>query len=297
MQDNLAYVPKHILKVLHSDMTGEVLHAGSSGIYLQFGQQILLLSDESWGILPIGIGVKDFEKAVSALRPRPEQIVTVSEDRLIFPHGTLRLIPQAAPTEVADRKPLLPQIRQAAESLASLHKTRGISMLVQPLVLGCEMADTFRQNPYCSLGKTHFSRLMAAIRCGDESEIQSALEKLLGLGIGLTPSADDVLLGMLYVFRKLPRKCPASVDSFREQILQMCDHRTNKISAAYLKAILNGAPFERMEMVFRGICGEQPLNISLLTQIGSSSGTEMLLGMLIALRICGYPPAEKEKLP
>ena len=70
MQDNLAYVPEHILKCLQADMTGEVLHAGSSGIYLQFGQQILLLSDESWGILPIGIGVKDFSDTLQYLRLR-----------------------------------------------------------------------------------------------------------------------------------------------------------------------------------------------------------------------------------
>ena len=52
-----------------------------------------------------------------------------------------------------------------------------------------------------------------------------------------------------------------------------------------------------MEMVFRGICGEQPLDIQLLTRIGSSSGTEMLLGMLIALHICGYAVNMREELP
>ena len=295
MQDNLAYVPEHILKVLHSDMTGEVLHAGSSGIYLQFGQQILLLSDESWGILPIGIGVKDFSDTLQYLRLRQGHSVTLRNDRLYFPTGSLLLLPAKSDfVESGDAVPLLSRVRQTALELAALRREWGISMLVQPLVLE---NPSELQTPYCVHAGIHLEKLIhALIRCNPD-EIRASLGTLLGLGLGLTPSADDVLLGMLYVFRKLPRKCPASVDSFREQILQMCDHRTNKISAAYLKAILNGAPFERMEMVFRGICGEQPLNIQILTQIGSSSGTEMLLGMLIALRICGYQPAEKEKLP
>jgi hypothetical protein len=51
-----------------------------------------------------------------------------------------------------------------------------------------------------------------------------------------------------------------------------------------------------MEQIFRGICGEGILNIEELTQIGSSSGSEMLLGMLIALKVCGYDVAQREEL-
>lgn len=290
-----ASVPAHIGKNLRAGKQGQILLVTSSGIYLRFGEQILLLCDENWGILPIGIGVKDFDKAVSMLRPQPEQPVTLSDDHLIFPYGMLRLVPQDRTIETVRSKPKLPYIRQAAENLAALHKVRGISMLVQPLVLGCEIEDAFRQNVYCSLGQTHFSRLMAAIGCGDESEIQSALEKLLGLGIGLTPSADDALLGMIYVFGILP-EAAEGIRLFLKSVEQLCDRCTTQISASYLKAMLEGAPFERMEQVFREICGEQTLEIENLTQIGSSSGSEMLLGMLIALRICGYDLSTKEEL-
>ena len=69
------------------------------------------------------------------------------------------------------------------------------------------------------------------------------------------------------------------------------------ISAAYLQAVIAGAPFERMDRVFAGLCGEEPLDIEKLTRIGSSSGGEMLLGMLIALKMCGYDAAQREELP
>lgn len=221
--------------------------------------------------------------------------MTVSEDRLIFPSGKIHLIlRQLSYKAVCNASPQIRYIRQAAEELAALRKERGISMLVLPLVLGYELRQ---QNPYCTQAGIYLKKLIHSLISGEYEEIHTCIEKLLGLGFGLTPSADDVLLGMLYVFRTLPWKAPEGTQRFQEYIEQLCDRCTNQISASYLKAIIKGAPFERMEMVFRGICGEQPLNIQILTQIGSSSGTEMLLGMLIALRICGYQPAEKEKLP
>ena len=134
------------------------------------------------------------------------------------------------------RQPEKRFMEQAAKEVATLKKKHGISMLVEPLILGKE--------------------------------------------------ADDVMLGMLYVFRKLPQKSPQAVCTFRESILELCDSHTNQVSSAYLKAIIQGAYFERMEQVWNGLCGTEQLDISKLTQVGNNSGTEMLLGMLIALRIC-----------
>lgn len=289
-----ASIPAHIRELLHSGETGEVLLVSSSGIYLRFGEQILLLCDESWGVLPIGIGVKDFEKAVSILRPQQGQPVTVSKDCLVFPFGTLRLVPQnLSDAKTCGAEPEILQIRQAAEELAALRKERGISMLVLPLVLGYELRQ---QNPYCAQAGIYLEKLIHSLISGRQEEIHTCIEKLLGLGTGLTPSADDTLLGMIYVFRTLPFQAPEGVQLFPESVGQLCDRCTTQISAAYLKAMLSGAPFERMEQVFRGLCGEEPLNIYKLTEIGSNSGSEMLLGMLIALRICGYSLWAKEEL-
>lgn len=289
-----ASIPAHIRELLHSGETGEVLLVSSSGIYLRFGEQILLLCDASWGVLPIGIGIKDFEKAVSILRLQQGQPVTVAEDRLIFPSGKIHLIlRQLSRQAVCNASPQIRYIRQAAEELAVLRKERGISMLVLPLVLGHKLQQ---QNPYCAQAGIYLEKLIHSLISGRQEEIHTCIGKLLGLGTGLTPSADDTLLGMIYVFRTLPFQTPEGVQLFPESVGQLCDRCTTQISAAYLKAMLSGAPFERMEQVFRGLCGEEPLNIYKLTEIGSNSGSEMLLGMLIALRICGYDVSTKEEL-
>ena len=292
-----ATIPEHLRFPRGQQVAGEILLVSSSGIYLRFGERILLLSDNSWGILPIGIGLVSFKEAVVLLRPQAGQPVTVAEERLVFPCGTVRLIPLAASEPTSENPtPELSAIRRAAEELAALKKYRGISMLVQPLVLGVKPENMLLQNPYCAHGCFYLEKLIKALHYGEQSQICTCVEKLLGLGVGLTPSADDVLLGMLYVFRRLPRKCPESVALLREQVEQLCDSCTSQISAAYLKAVCRGAPFERMERIFLGMCGEDSLDIQLLTEIGSNSGSEMLLGMLIALQICGYDISVKEEL-
>lgn len=293
-----AFIPSHIQDFLHSGMAGELILVSSSGIYLRIEEQIVLLCDKDWGILPIGIGIDDFDRMVRLLCPQQGQQVKIVENRMVFTSGTIHLLPQKSSIKTMDNASAQSQIiLQAAEELAALRKERGISMLVQPLVLGGEMEDILLQNPYCARTYTYLRKLMIALAQSDSSEIRNCTEKLLGLGLGLTPSADDVLLGMVYVFRALPQKSPAGARLFQECIGQLCDRCTNQISAAYLKAIIAGAPFEQMEQVFQGMCGAQQLDIKKLTQVGSSSGTEMLLGMLIAFHICGYDVSQKEELP
>lgn len=292
-----ASVPAHLQKHLHAGKDGEIILVSSSGIYLRFCEQIVLVCDQDWGVLPIGIGVEDFGRTVRLLRPQQGQRVRISENCLRFRSGSIRLVPENRFRGGACHSlPQVSSIRQAAEELAALRKERGLSMLVLPLVLG-RTAETFwEQNPYCARGCQYLSKLMTALDGGDSCDIYSCVEKFLGLGPGLTPSADDVLLGMLYVFGALPRKAPGGTQAFRECVRQLCDRCTGQISAAYLKAMIEGAPFERMEQVFRGLCGEETPDIGKLTQIGSSSGSEMLLGMLIALKICGYDVSQKEEL-
>ena len=292
-----AQIPGHLRASLRPGATGEVILVSSSGVYLKFDKQIVLLCDQSWGVLPIGIGVVDFDRAVSLLRPQQGQRITVTEDGLLFRSGQIRLVPQEpTPERTGKGSPRTERIRQAAEELASLRKERGISMLVLPLVLGRAPEPPVKSNPHWGYAYHYLSSLMLALENGSRDGIQGCVEKLLGLGPGLTPSADDCLLGMLCVFRLLSPKAPEGAEMFRQCITRLCDHCTNQISAAFLKAVAAGAPFERMESVFRGLCGEEILDTEKLTEIGSSSGSEMLLGMLTALKLCGYDAAQREEL-
>lgn len=293
----LAYVPQQFKKIFSSGMTGEVMMQTSSGAYLCFEEEILFLCDITWGMVPIGIGVDDYKKLVKQLSIQEGQWVIARENMLIFPNGIVHLQMESTNTEEeCIGQPEMGYVLQAAVELAALRKERGISMLVVPLVLGSEEPDATQRNPYCEQSYPHFVKLMNALQQGAEDEIRDCADKMLGLGIGLTPSVDDAIMGMLYVFRKLAQKCPQGVGFFKKSISELCDSHTNRISSAYLKAVIQGAHFKRMEHIWYGLCGIKTLDISVLTKVGSTSGTEMLLGMLIALRLCGYDVAEVKAL-
>ena len=289
-----AHLQEQTKKIFDSNPLGEIIMVNSSGVYLRFNEHIVFLCDVKWGLVPIGILLENFKEIAERLQLEVGQKVIFECDKLVFLNGTVRLITDALLfkkdcANIPDQK----LIKRAAMELAAIDKTKGISMLVEPLVLGNKNSTAVTLNPYTAGAYSYFSRLINAFSDNAEAEVKLCVGKLLGLGTGLTPSADDVMMGMLYAFRKLQNKSPKAVKAFIDSILKLCGSCTNRISGAYLKSIIQGAYFERMECIWRGLCGTEPLEISLLTDVGSNSGAEMLLGMLIALQVCGYDIREE----
>lgn len=285
-------------KKLSGCKTGRIILVSTSGLYLQFDQEIFLLCDERWGVLPIGIGVPNYRQAAAKLHPVQGEDVIRSGTCLFFQNGMIRFgVCDPAPEMSKKMVPARELISRAAQELAALEKERGVSLLVRPLILGQPAEEVNMTDEYTVRAYVLLRELMDAFNCNDRGKIGSCVQRLLGLGVGLTPSADDVLMGMAYVFHVFPQCNREMAEEFFFCLEKQCQFLTNRISAAYLKAIIAEGPFERMDSVYRGICGLEPLDIHKLTQIGSSSGSEMLLGMLLALRICGNGLSVKEDFP
>lgn len=284
-----AYVAESVKRILSRGGRGELLMVNSAGVYLCAEGEIIFLCDVSWGCVPIGVAVDGFSDIVVGMKLEQGQSFTFCENVIRFQNGSLRI--EAKPTikiEACRAKPQALLLHKAATQLVAMRKERGISMLAEPLLLSNEATETVSLNPYAARAYPQIISLQHALLNDSQEEIRSSVEALLGLGTGLTPSADDVLLGMLYTFRLLSGDAPTSVSAFCESVLNACDERTNRVSAAYLKAIINGEYFERIELVFDALCGKRTLDITEITAVGSNSGSEMLLGMLCAAKVCGY---------
>ena len=284
-----AIVEDAVADTLANSGEGEILMVNSAGVYLGINENIIFLCDLAMGEVPIGISIEDFSENVSKLGLSEGERFSFDENRLCFCGGELVLSPleksDALPYEM---KPVSVRAREAALELAGLDRRSGLSMLVLPLVLERHDIDATSLNPYATKAHPLLFDLMQALAEGREEVIESCVSSLLGLGVGLTPSADDVLLGMIFTLQRLGGEHCGAVRVFLESIEKLCDSRTNRISAAYLKALIAGARFERMESLWIGLSGETDLDCKVLTDIGHSSGTEMLLGILCALRVCGF---------
>ena len=282
----IASVTEYSKTLLSRVSAGEILLVHSSGAYLRFGTEVFLLCDQKWGRLPIGILVEDYPKTIQAMHLEAGQPVLRQENQLIFQNGNLEFCVLPASDGTLCRKtPQYNAILQAAEALVALNKKSGLSMLALPLLLGKPCDPDLWESPYFSRAYHGLLAFIQAIEQNDFAALKENVVALLGLGTGLTPSADDIFMGMLYVFGRLHQGNHLGISLFQILIVELSGTRTNQISAANLKAILHGALFDRMEKVYQGLCGEAPLNLEYLTQIGSNSGSEMLLGMLIAFYI------------
>jgi hypothetical protein len=132
------------------------------------------------------------------------------------------------------------------------------------------------------------------VRCVEP--VLKSVRQLVGLGIGLTPSGDDFLIGFIgaaYFF--------AHADDFRKAVfegMRPLVHRTNLPSFFMLKAALKGSYPDPLSDFLHAIEAGSAARVrsatKRLTGLGATSGQDMLAGVLSWLHVsstCGAADA------
>ena len=132
-------------------------------------------------------------------------------------------------------------------------------------------------------------RPRAGLHTGREPSLMALLAKtetvprgvagLLGLGPGLTPAGDDILLGYLAVMNHFGQD-EAQNSALRREILRGL-HRTVDLSAQALRDGVDGEYCEAVGDVLASLLRGGPIEpaLSALLEIGASSGGDMAAGM------------------
>ena len=120
---------------------------------------------------------------------------------------------------------------------------------------------------------------------GDRLVIKRCIEHFFGRGIGLTPSGDDFISGLIMV------ESSFSNDSFWQDELRgfLKNHSTTDVSYSYLNCLLNGYVSEGFKNLLNNLSGtvEKAKAIRLVNSIrdyGHTSGIDTLFGMHVALK-------------
>ena len=115
-------------------------------------------------------------------------------------------------------------------------------------------------------------------------------DALVGLGEGLTPSGDDFLGGLLFCVNCIQRIYPGFIDldsSEQELFVESARKRTHLISFTLLKDMTDGQAVEPLHELIHSILSDRPPErvrpASCLTQIGHSTGWDLLTGALTGL--------------
>jgi hypothetical protein len=143
--------------------------------------------------------------------------------------------------------------------------------------------------------------LIRATRNQDLATAGDACEILVGLGVGLTPGGDDVLVGVL---AGLWATCHGDPDRLQwverlGSLVVSYGVRTNQVSRTYLQMAAMGEFSSSLSDLAAAICtGAPPGDVvrlsELVFQTGSTSGMDAATGLLAGLAAWNEPP-EKNK--
>jgi hypothetical protein len=110
-----------------------------------------------------------------------------------------------------------------------------------------------------------------------------AVKSLIGLGPGLTPTGDDVLLGFLSIVNTCDDFIPAR-EAFINEILSNLKY-TSDISGYFLKMAAESHYHEYVQNVIYSMVFGLPESVSIsvkkLLSIGATSGSDIATGMYI----------------
>ena len=131
--------------------------------------------------------------------------------------------------------------------------------------------------------------LARATEASDPDAVASALNALVGLGVGLTPAGDDFIVGYLAGLWSRSFRDPGIATLLRllAMPVRQLSLRTNAISRQMLLDALQGHFAERLIEVMRCVCGGSDVAGATMRalEVGHSSGADVLCGLLF-----GYSP-------
>ena len=263
-------------------------------VNLSCGDQLITLTNQE-DITPMGVlleGVDNFVPIINEVdqfKLMPEALSAIS--------GSLLLnISQA---EIWKSKMEIDKALKPRQDLVD-DNIRLISWLSQKPALGLlpllgrltkanELNSSERGNLYSRHIADELSDFNLAMQSEDWQRALEISDKLIGFGMGSTPSCDDFLaawLLILQIFNELYPEDKSWIDEFGQAILEKAQTQTTDISIAMLKNAAEGKTnLSHQTLIRTMLFNEDDLLSSAekVLQHGASSGGDFMLGLLCAL--------------
>jgi len=191
-------------------------------------------------------------------------------------------------------------IEKIRDNLATVKQTMdscgrfdGLGQLIA--YLGDEQSEqsvTKQSNVFTQRALPHIADLLNAIRAGGFQDIKASSKELIGLGLGLTPSADDVLSGLMTSLVLVSRNLGVGTilaSRVNEEIASCVPGRTTLISQELLMDAAAGEANEPVITLIEKILTADPDKVENATRdvlvIGETSGTDIVQGILLGSQL------------
>ncbi|NMC78583.1 MAG: DUF2877 domain-containing protein [Chloroflexi bacterium] len=285
-----ASVGEIALQVLSQAQTAAILGTTSRGIFIQSSsRRVLFLSFERYRS-PLTI-------TLFGIPPRLRQLETgaaveIAGGKMIIPaiQTAILTTPETVWHNPAPSEIILPDAQRRAhlsflaQQVPAEKGDQGLAGLLTVLL----------DFPGPTLAKEQQSLLInawwlrEAVRVGNTAAALQRVSRFLGLGRGLTPSGDDLALGLSLALNRWHRLLPPRLDlqRFNRRIQELAYQKTTSLSANLIECATAGNSDERitnvLDAIITGKPAPQQCTLDWL-QWGASSGIDALVGMSLAL--------------
>jgi len=178
-----------------------------------------------------------------------------------------------------------------AKRLAGGRK-EGLGQLVLHVerIISGTIIDDPKLNQVSRVALPHIMALVSAVKSGDLELVRQSAKNLVGLGPGLSPSADDMLAGLMAGLRWEVNSFGGNVDRVDEVNRTIVDHAaedTTLLSQQLLKHSALGEVNEAVESLLEAILAGEAEGVKTATEkvlaAGETSGVDTIVGILLGL--------------
>ncbi|MDO5785731.1 MAG: DUF2877 domain-containing protein [Eubacteriales bacterium] len=279
----------YAIELLWLQKRGVVHSVYRKTINLSFGNRLLALQACGSPLSPLSLITNLYEAQMDALPIQPGQQVTLHPQMLCIHISSSQTVPFDYSSCTAEDLTLSPALScEEQETLTASIKyvlsktdTKGFDSILHS---GSPNADTLIH----IAAKNSMEQALSLYRQKAWADTADTLSRLIGLGIGLTPSGDDFLCGVLAGLELFSRIETPFCQILRQRIRFHID-RTNDISGAFLSCACDG-------LFSRAVCGLQTLPspdaiFDAFSAIGHSSGIDTLCGIYFS-HLLEFPSSE-----
>ncbi len=231
----------------------------------------------------------------------PGEPVTLSEHELRLPRNLVisglanaRIWNPLSAEELPrphDPNAILDHIKRLSSTVSEMDASEGFSSLI-PIFGGNDTHGVSEAvTPFAAMYIPTIRNLYKSIAAGDPEGVSVPAAALAGAGPGLTPSGDDLLSGLMLSLTlacKIFRFPPDLPHALCSRIYACTEGKTNSISRHFLRYSADGIPDELSQRcilsLLSGSFEAVRQSAGELCRVGSSSGKEQLLGIILGIR-------------